>query len=156
MVQAQSAQTERAELTFKRFILNETRAFVHEPQADLYRVNLLGQMLNRYDVLREAGLGDVAASARVRREFHDIAERMLELGFDASEEDVGFDNSGWPVLTEDDAAKYISESDAYLHRLFHKIIPAIAGLFLDFGFNSNTGSGGHIAHVDGDHHSLFI
>ena len=116
MVQAQSAQTERAELTFKRFILNETRAFAHEPQADLYRVNLLAQMLNRYDVLREAGLGDVAASARVRREFHDIAGRMLELGFEAAEEDIRFDSSGWPVLTEDEASKYISESDAYLHK----------------------------------------
>jgi len=116
MTQAQTAAHEGAELTFKRFILKETRDFAHEPQADLYRVNLLGQMLDRYDELREAGLGEVAASARVRREFHDIADRMREMGFEELDADDAFAASIWPQMTEDEAARYIKESDAYLHR----------------------------------------
>ena len=116
MTQAQTAPREGAETTFKRFILKETRGFAHEPQADLYRVNLLGQMLDRYDELRDGGLGEIAAAARVRREFHDIADRMREMGFEESEAGDDFSASIWPQMTEDEAAQYIKESDAYLHK----------------------------------------
>jgi len=116
MTQAQTAPRDSAEMTFKRFILKETKAFAHEPQADLYRVNLLGQMLNRYDELRDGGLGDIAAAARVRREFHDIADQMREMGFEERETGDGYAASIWPQITEDEAAQYIKERDAYLHK----------------------------------------
>ena len=116
MTQAQTAPRESVETGFKRFILKETSAFAHEPNADLYRVNLLGQMLDRYDELRDAGLGDIAASARVRREFHDIADRMREMGFEQLTAEDDFSASMWPQLTEDGAAQYIRERDAYLHK----------------------------------------
>ena len=51
MVQAQSAPREDVELSFKRFILTESADFASEPAADLFRVNLLGRMLDRYDEL---------------------------------------------------------------------------------------------------------
>ena len=116
MTQAQTAPRENVEMTFKRFILKETSAYAHEPQADLYRVNLLGQMLDRYDELLHAGLGEVAASARVRREYHDIADRMCELGFEPVDASADFTTSVWPQLTEDEAAEYISQRDTYLHK----------------------------------------
>lgn len=116
MTQAQRAPEGNAELSFKRFILHETRFFAHEPQADLYRVNLLGQMLNRYDELRDAGLGEVAACARVRREYHDIGAMMREMGFAELEEEEEFTASRWPQMTEDEAAQYIRESDMCLHK----------------------------------------
>ena len=46
---------EEIELSFKRYILEKTEAFAHEPMEDVYRVNLLGQMLDRYDELRQKG-----------------------------------------------------------------------------------------------------
>ena len=46
-----AAAREEVELSFKRYILEKTEEFAHEPMADLYRVNLLGQMLDRYDEL---------------------------------------------------------------------------------------------------------
>ena len=45
---------EEVELSFKRYILERTEDFEREPMADLYRVNLLGQMLDRYDALMES------------------------------------------------------------------------------------------------------
>lgn len=120
MTQAQEAVNEAAneavELTFKRFILHETRCFAHEPEADLFRVNLLGRMLNRYDELRNAGLNEVAASARVRREFHGIEADMREMGFEEYAHEEEFGASRWPQMTEDEAAQYIRERDLYLHR----------------------------------------
>ena len=52
---------EEVELSFKRYILEKTEAFAHEPMEDVYRVNLLGQMLDRYDELRQKGLSGDAA-----------------------------------------------------------------------------------------------
>ena len=51
MAQAQTAMREDVELAFKRFILTESADFASEPAADLFRVNLLGRMLDRYDEL---------------------------------------------------------------------------------------------------------
>ena len=44
---------EEIELSFKRYILEKTEAFAHEPMEDVYRVNLLGQMLDRYDWMED-------------------------------------------------------------------------------------------------------
>ena len=55
---------EEIELSFKRYILEKTEAFAHEPMEDVYRVNLLGQMLDRYDELRQKGLSGDAALQR--------------------------------------------------------------------------------------------
>ena len=54
--QTQRASREEVSLTFKRFILEESSEFASEPMADLYRVSLLGQMLDRYDALLGQGL----------------------------------------------------------------------------------------------------
>ena len=56
---------EEIELSFKRYILEKTEAFAHEPMEDVYRVNLLGQMLDRYDELRQKGLSGDAALRRI-------------------------------------------------------------------------------------------
>ena len=57
---------EEVELSFKRYILEKTEDFEREPMADLYRVNLLGQMLDRYDALRDKGMNAEAACSRRR------------------------------------------------------------------------------------------
>ena len=79
--QTQRASREEVSLTFKRFILEESSEFASEPMADLYRVSLLGQMLDRYDALLGQGLSEEGAIARVFGEFRDIPARMREEGF---------------------------------------------------------------------------
>lgn len=113
MAQAQTAQREDVELAFKRFILTESADFASEPAADLFRVNLLGQMLDRYDELLARQVDPKTAQLRVKREFSDIAELMREQDFDIAEE---FTASRWPQLSEEDAAQYITESDSALHK----------------------------------------
>ena len=46
---------EEVELSFKRYILEKTEAFAHEPMEDLYRVNLLGvrQLKRELELLNE-------------------------------------------------------------------------------------------------------
>lgn len=114
MAQAQAAQREDVELSFKRFILTESADFASEPAADLYRVNLLGQMLDRYDELLARQVDPKTAQTRVKREFSDIAQIMREQDFDLAED--GESASRWPRLTEEDAAQYIEESDKMLHK----------------------------------------
>lgn len=112
-----AAQREDVELSLKRFILNQAMDFEREPMADLYRVGLLAQMLDRYDVLRAQGLSSENALRRAQYEFRDIPRRMREEGFnelDAPRRTAS--SSRWPELTEDDAAQYIKESNDYLHR----------------------------------------
>ena len=116
MYQAQAAPHMDAELGFKRFILQKTKEFAHEPQADLFRVNMLGQMLDRYDELLAKGLGQEAALWRVQREYFDIAEQMREMGFEEITEEEEFTASRWPQMTENEAAQYLKESDACLHK----------------------------------------
>ena len=82
MAQAQAAQRDDVELSFKRFILTESADFASEPAADLYRVNLLGQMLDRYDELLARQVDPLTAQTRVKREFSDIAQMMREQDFD--------------------------------------------------------------------------
>ena len=114
MAQAQAAQRGDVELSFKRFILTESADFASEPAADLYRVNLLGQMLDRYDELLARQVDPQTAQTRVKREFSDIAQMMREQDFDLAED--GESASRWPRLTEEDAAQYIEESDKALHK----------------------------------------
>ena len=114
MVQAQSAPREDVELAFKRFILTESADFASEPAADLFRVNLLGRMLDRYDELIGQQVSPQTAQTRVKREFSDIAQMMRDQDFDLAED--GFTASRWPQLTEEEAAQYIQESDSQLHK----------------------------------------
>lgn len=119
MTQSQT-QEEREDLqeverTFKRFILEETAEFVSEPMADLYRVNALAQMLDRYDQLRAHGATQAACVQHVKREFKNMDELMRAEGFEELE-DARKSVSRWPSMTEDEVERYIKESDAYLHK----------------------------------------
>lgn len=116
--QAQSAAREDATLAFKRHILTQSSGFAAEPMADLFRVNLLGQMLDRYDALRAKGMGEISSVSRVQYEFSDIAQQMRDAGFEETAqrtEDVPL--SRWPALTEEEAERFIHENDDYLHRI---------------------------------------
>ena len=141
MVQAQSAPREDVELSFKRFILTESADFASEPAADLFRVNLLGRMLDRYDELIGQQVSPQTAQTRVKREFSDIAQMMREQDFDLAEE--GESASRWPRLSEEDAAQYIEESDKALHKtaLGTAMCSAcVLPLMIGAAFGSLTGS----------------
>ena len=141
MAQAQAAQRDDVELSFKRFILTESADFASEPAADLYRVNLLGQMLDRYDELLARQVDPLTAQTRVKREFSDIAQMMREQDFDLAEE--GESASRWPRLSEEDAAQYIEESDKALHKtaLGTAMCSAcVLPLMIGASFGSLTGS----------------
>ena len=114
MAQAQTAIREDVELSFKRFILTESADFASEPAADLFRVNLLGRMLDRYDELIGQQVSPQTALTRVKREFSDIAQMMRDQDFDLAEDE--FTASRWPQLTEEEAAQYIQESNSQLHK----------------------------------------
>lgn len=122
-MQAQAKQytaSEETTLEFKRHILQKSHTFASEPAADLYRIQLLGMMLNRYDELRGRGMGEISALNRTKYEFDDIAGRMREQGFEALEsgaETEGDNLSRWPKLSEEEAVRYIAERDAYLHKI---------------------------------------
>ena len=110
-----AAAREEVELSFKRYILERTEDFEREPMADLYRVNLLGQMLDRYDALRDRGMNAEAALQRTQDDFADIPRRMRREGF---EELNAPTNSGrWDQLTEDEAAAYVKQSSDCQHRM---------------------------------------
>lgn len=114
-----SADAEGASRAFKRHILDATQMYPSEPMADLYRVNLLGEMLDRYDALTAQGLTQERAVARVRREFADIADRMREEGFaptDGRRRAQSQSTAIWPSMSEDEAARYIEQSEAKAHR----------------------------------------
>ena len=115
--QQKAAVSEETTLTFKRHILQKSSGFASEPAADLFRVNLLAQMLDRYDELRGKGMGDVSSQSRVLYEFDDIAARMRAQGFaeGGAREEADAD-ARWPLLSEAEALQYVQERDAYLHR----------------------------------------
>lgn len=117
----QSAASERTTLEFKRHILHRSRAFASEPAADLFRIQLLGMMLNRYDELCEKGMGEISALNRTKYEFDDIEARMRDQGFEETESagSEAYDavQSRWPRLSEDEAMRYMGERDAYLHKI---------------------------------------
>ena len=105
---------EAVALKFKCFILDETKMLANTPEADLYRVQLFAQMLDRYDDYAANGAQADAACTYVLREFANIRERMIKEGFgdcDAHEQRT----SGWPQLSEDEAAQYIRDREAEAH-----------------------------------------
>lgn len=107
--------SEETTLAFKRHILQKSGGFASEPAVDLFRVNLLAQMLDRYDELRGKGMGEVSSQNRVLYEFDDIAQRMRQQGF----EELGAEeatNVRWPMMSEADAMQYVQERDDYLHK----------------------------------------
>ena len=106
---------EEVELSFKRYILEKTEDFEREPMADLYRVNLLGQMLDRYDALRDKGMNEEAALQRTQDDFADIPRRMRREGFE--ELNAPTSSGRWEQLTEDEAAAYVKQSSDYQHRV---------------------------------------
>lgn len=113
----QHAAGEETTLAFKRHILRKSSGFASEPMADLYRVHLLGMMMNRYDELREKGMGEISSQNRVLYEFDDIEKQMREQGFEETESpEEEATLSRWPQLGEEEARRYIQERDAYLHR----------------------------------------
>lgn len=106
---------EEVELSFKRYILERTEDFEREPMADLYRVNLLGQMLDRYDALMDRGMNAEAALQRTQDDFADIPRRMRREGFE--ELNAPTSSGRWEQLTEDEAAAYVKQSSDYQHRV---------------------------------------
>ena len=114
--QAYSAASEETTLAFKRHILESSAGFKSEPLADLYRVQMLGRMLDRYDELQAKGMGELSCRNRVIYEFGDIAIQMREMGFEETQADNSETHSRWPQLTQQDAERYIRERDAYMHK----------------------------------------
>lgn len=113
--QQKCAVSEETVLAFKRHILQKSGGFASEPAVDLFRVNLLSQMLDRYDELRGKGMGEVSCQSRVLYEFDDIAQRMRRQGF----EEIGAEeaaNARWPLMSEAEAMQYVQERDDYLHK----------------------------------------
>ena len=110
-----AAAREEVELSFKRYILEKTEEFAHEPMADLYRVNLLGQMLDRYDELQKKGLSADAALQRTLADYAGIPAQMRREGFE--EAGAHRAEARWPQLTEDEADDYVKQSSAYTHRI---------------------------------------
>lgn len=113
--QYRRATDEETVLAFKRHILSASQGFAAEPEEDLFRVNLLGQMLDRYDALSGKGLSAFICRNRVIDEFDDIPVRMRAQGFEEAAGRAGA--SRWPQLSEAEAERYIKERDAYLHRI---------------------------------------
>lgn len=106
---------EEASLAFKRYILDETAAFEQSPEADLFRVNTLAQMLDRFDDYAANGADAESAIRYTRREFSDLAARMRREGFEEAEK-AERSSGRWPLLTEDQAAQYLKEHSAMLHK----------------------------------------
>ncbi len=109
------ASAEDAALAFKRFILDETAAFEQTPEADLFRVNTLAQMLDRFDDYAGNGADTPSAVSYVRREYANLADRMREAGFEEAERE-GKRAARWPVISEEEAAQYLKEANAQVHK----------------------------------------
>lgn len=115
------AARERATAAFKRAIIEGTRAIEAGPEADLFRVNLLGRMLDRYDILLASGASADLAQRHVLYEFDDLAARMEAQGFRRAEPRAASGayqdaDAAWPQLTDAQADEYIAQSDAYHKR----------------------------------------
>ena len=111
-----------AELSFKRHILEQSSGFVCEPAADMYRLNLLGMMLTRYDELKDSGLSDLMSLQRTILEYEDIGQRMQEAGFEPQEE---FSED---QLTENEAIQYIEERQRFLNKRMQGVAICVASM----------------------------
>lgn len=112
----QRAASAETEIAFKRHILECSSGFASEPMADAFRVNLLAQMLDRYDALQAKGMSEPACRKRVTDEFDNIALQMHEMGFEELRQQEEDRLSRWPQMSEAEAIRYITERDAYLHK----------------------------------------
>ena len=115
--QTNSTASEKTVLAYKRHILEKSARFASAPMEDLFRVNLLAQMLDRHDALQEKGLSDFSCCSRVLYEFSDIASRMREQGFEETDGEGSAGHSRWPQLSDEEAERYIRQQDAYAHRI---------------------------------------
>jgi len=115
--QKRCTASEETILAYKRHILEESKSYASAPLEDLFRVNLLGQMLDRHDELSARGLSSFSCRSRVLHEFADIADRMQRQGFEVCDEQEESGFSRWPRLSEKEADCYITERDAYCHRI---------------------------------------
>lgn len=106
---------EEASLAFKRFILDETAGFETSPEADLFRVNTLAQMLDRFDDYTANGADTSSAIRYTVREFSDLPGRMRGEGFEEAER-IGAKASRWPLLSQDEAAEYLKAANAQAHK----------------------------------------
>ncbi|MBP3656085.1 MAG: hypothetical protein J6K32_05235 [Clostridia bacterium] len=122
----QSAPREEAAAAFKQHILERSASYVAEPMADLYRVEILGMMLDRYDELQAQGLVSDAAIRRTKADFGDIAEQMRRAGFSTVYDRQN--TSIWPEMTEDETAAYIRESNQQLHKIAMGVMTIISSL----------------------------
>ena len=111
---ARETANEQVMLAFKRHILESSAGFASEPMADLFRVNLLGMMLTRYDELRQKGLSEGGAAARTKQEFSDIAMQMRQQGFEEAQSEESA--SIWPQMTEAEVEAYFCEADDCTHK----------------------------------------
>ena len=130
--------------------------FASEPMADVYRVSLLGEMLDRFDELIGQGMTHMAAVSRVQLEFSNIARRMHDEGFTLLNETYGTRSSVWPRMTEKEAARYIEQSSECAHKKSMGIAMLSGSLgilflaqsvFLNTLFGAMIGSAGMFAAV---------
>lgn len=112
--QQTAAVSEETLLAYKRHILDRSAGFASAPQEDLFRVNLLAQMLDSHDALAAKGMSEFSCRSRVLHEFADVAGLMRAQGFEEGAEHEPV--SRWPRLSEADAERYIRERDAYMHK----------------------------------------
>ena len=112
--QQKSAVSDETMIAYKRHILTGSAGFASAPMENLFRVNLLSQMLERHDAFAAKGMSGDACKNRVLYEYADIAARMRGQGF--AENGESHSVSRWPELTEEEVAQYIDENDAYLHK----------------------------------------
>lgn len=135
---AERMQTsEQAARVFKQMILKETAAFEQTPDADLYRVQLLAAMLERYDHYVANGAEMEPACAYVTREFSDLKKRMRDQEFE--EYDLKkHDAQVQPLLTVEEAAEYIRQSAVRARRraagtavLWGSFVPVVLSIALE-------------------------
>ena len=67
--------------------------------------------------LRAKGMEEELASARVKREYYDIAQQMRDMGFEEMTAEDAYGASLWPQMTEDEAAQYIKGKGAGMYNM---------------------------------------
>lgn len=143
--QQKSAVSEASVFAYKQHILSRSAGFASAPEEDLFRVNLLGRMLDRHDELAAKGMSELSCRSRVLHEYADVAGLMRGQGFAESAEHEPA--SRWPALSEADAERYIRERDAYMHKTALGVFMCVACLMpmmmlcaleeLLFGYNGD-------------------
>jgi len=123
----ETPENEAAASGFKELILEGTDAFEQTPEADLYRVQLFSQMLDRYDEYIRNGVNAESACAYVSKEFSNLRERMRAEGFaERGKRERGA--ALWSWLSEGEAVTYIRESTARVRRRTAGLVTYIAAI----------------------------